>query len=31
MKTFPQDIRFRKPWRSYQQRVLSELKARAWR
>ncbi|MHC4521795.1 MAG: DEAD/DEAH box helicase [Planctomycetota bacterium] len=26
MKTFPQDIQFRKPWRSYQQRVLSELK-----
>ncbi len=27
MKTFPQDIRFRKSWRRYQQRVLSELKA----
>ncbi|MBN1361728.1 MAG: DEAD/DEAH box helicase family protein [Sedimentisphaerales bacterium] len=25
MTTFPQDIRFRKLWRSYQQRVLSEL------
>ncbi len=25
MTTFPPDIRFRKPWRSYQQRVLSEL------
>ena len=25
MNTFPSDIRFRKPWRSYQQRVLSEL------
>jgi superfamily II DNA or RNA helicase len=25
VKTFPQDIRFRKPWRRYQQRVLSEL------
>jgi superfamily II DNA or RNA helicase len=26
MNTFPPDIRFRKPWRSYQQRVLDELK-----
>ncbi|MDY0354849.1 MAG: DEAD/DEAH box helicase family protein [Sedimentisphaerales bacterium] len=25
MKTFPSDIQFRKPWRRYQQRVLSEL------
>jgi len=25
MSTFPADIRFRKPWRSYQQRVLDEL------
>jgi len=25
MNTFPPDIRFRKPWRSYQQRVLAEL------
>lgn len=25
METFPADVRFRKPWRSYQQRVLSEL------
>jgi superfamily II DNA or RNA helicase len=25
MQTFPPDIQFRKPWRSYQQRVLSEL------
>lgn len=27
MNSFPADIRFRKPWRSYQQRVLSELAA----
>jgi superfamily II DNA or RNA helicase len=26
MDSFPSDIRFRKPWRSYQQRVLDELK-----
>ena len=26
MDAFPSDIRFRKPWRSYQQRVLDELK-----
>jgi len=26
VKTFPQDIQFRKTWRRYQQRVLSELK-----
>jgi superfamily II DNA or RNA helicase len=26
MDTFPADVRFRKPWRSYQQRVLDELK-----
>jgi len=26
MNAFPADIQFRKPWRSYQQRVLSELK-----
>jgi superfamily II DNA or RNA helicase len=26
MNSFPPDIRFRKPWRSYQQRVLDELK-----
>ncbi len=26
MDTFPSDVRFRKPWRSYQQRVLDELK-----
>ncbi len=25
MKTFPSDIQFRRPWRRYQQRVLSEL------
>src|SRR5512138_1791219 len=25
MDTFPSDVRFRKPWRSYQQRVLDEL------
>jgi superfamily II DNA or RNA helicase len=25
MNAFPPDIRFRKPWRSYQQRVLAEL------
>ena len=26
MDTFPADVQFRKPWRSYQQRVLDELK-----
>lgn len=26
MKTFPKNIEFRKPWRSYQERLLSELK-----
>jgi superfamily II DNA or RNA helicase len=26
MDAFPSDVRFRKPWRSYQQRVLDELK-----
>jgi len=25
MDAFPSDIQFRKPWRSYQQRVLAEL------